>query len=48
MIMNETNTLGGVDVNIKIPTHSALNLALGLSIPIVVGVLLFIFYKKIK
>ena len=46
--MNETNSIGGVDFNIQIPTHSALNLALGLSIPIVVGILLFIFYKKIK
>ncbi|MBQ8721247.1 MAG: hypothetical protein IJY67_03755 [Paludibacteraceae bacterium] len=46
--MNETNTLGGVDVNIKIPTHSALNLALGLCIPMVVCVLLLIFYNKIK
>lgn len=46
--MKENNSIGGVDINVEIPTHSALNLALGLSIPIVVGVLLFIFYKKIK
>lgn len=35
----------GVDINI--PTSSALNLALGLCIPIVVAVMLLIFYKKV-
>ncbi|MBR5189157.1 MAG: hypothetical protein IKT77_06990 [Paludibacteraceae bacterium] len=46
--MAETNTLGGVDINVQIPVHSALNLALGLCIPMVVCVLLLIFYNKIK
>lgn len=46
--MKESTSIGGVDINVEIPTHSAINLALGLSIPVVVCVLLLIFYKKIK
>ena len=41
-------SLAGIDVNIKVPTNAALNLALGLCIPIVVCILLLIFYNKIK
>lgn len=49
--MNEqttTDNLLSAGVDINIPMYSALNLALALSIPVVVTMLLLIFHNKIK
>ncbi len=48
LLQSEDTNLLNAGFNINITKESAINVAIALSVPIVVGVLLLVFYKRIK